>query len=437
MQSAKESIMASSYMTQQGPRWRATWTDNGKQRSKGAFRSEAEAATYEGRMRQERELEQMGEAGIEQRARTTKLREWLLLWWENHSSEWTQLTREDYADAVNGLIDPYIGNVKLYALTGPRIARWRDDMLADGVTVRSVIQAMRALSSALSKAEERGFVADNWAKGISKPRPGTPPPVDPLPPSEVERIRHAILVRPRRGRFNDLDALSAAAQVSVLAYGGLRPSERTALRVCDIDFPSGGLWVCGVVAGEYRENDTKTHTPGRFVDMPAAVMDELAAYIAASGRQGKHWLFPDETGGVSRWTHRNWTARVWRPAKEAASGGAPDVVSADRILGTDPYDLRHSCVSVIARAEGANLDWAALAARMGHSVDVMRRTYLHAVTAQKRRTRVPVEQQIAEARSDLGVDVAASALHERLPAVASAGPKLIDMQAVRATRRAG
>jgi integrase len=428
--------MASKYKTQKGPRWRATWTDNGKQCSKGGYRTETEAAAYEGRMRQERELEHMGEAGIEQRARTTRLCDWLLIWWEHHSAAWTQLTREDYADAVNALIDPYIGNVKLYALTGPRIARWRDDMLADGVTVRSVIQAMRTLSSALSQAKERGYVTDNWAKGISKPSPGPGRPVDPLAPTEVERIRHAILVRPRRGRFDDIDALSAAAQVSILAYGGLRPSERTALRVCDIDFASGGLWVRGVVAGEYRENDTKTHTLGRFVDMPAAVMDELAAYIAARGLTGRQWLFPDETGGVSRWTHRNWTARVWRPAKGTAGEGAPDVVSAGRILGTDPYDLRHSCVSVIARAEGADLDWAALAARMGHSVEVMRSTYLHVVNAQKRRSRIPVEEQIAEARAALGVDLAASALHERLSPVAAARPKLIDMQAVRAARRA-
>ena len=427
--------MASAYATNKGLRWRATWTDNGRQRSKGGFRTSSEAEDYEKGMREERELEHMGPAGIEHRARTTKVSAWLLIWWELYVERLVLNTRESYAEAVNDCIDPYIGDVTLFALTPPRIARWRDDMLEDGVTPRKVIQAMRALSAALTKARERGYVMDNHCMKVSKPSPGPGKLVDPLIPEDVERIRYAIFVRPRRGRFNDLDALRSATIVSLAAYGGLRPEDLWGLRATDVDFESCGVWVRGVMAAEYRANDDKTHTGGRFVDLPPQVMDDLAAYLAASHLQGAAWLFPDENGDVTRWTHRNWTARVWRRARQEAATGAPDDVTAQRILRCTPYELRHSCVSVIAQAEGADLDWADLAARMGHGVDVMRKTYLHVVRAYKRRGRVPVEQQIAMARASLGVDVAAASLHQRLEPAVDARKKLINLQAVRTARR--
>ena len=73
---------------------------------------------------------------------------------------------------------------------------------------------------------------------------------------------------------------------------------------------------------------------------------------------------------------------------------------------------------------------------MGHGVDVTRRNYLHVVRAYKRRGRVPVERQIADARTALGVGVAASALHERQRPASSSKQKLSSLQVVRAQRRA-
>lgn len=428
--------MASRYVTRAGAvRWRATWTVSRRQRSKGAFLTEAEAEAFEAPLRGADGMGGFSPEAVERRSQTTRLGAWLVLWWTQGFDGWTHETRRSYERAINGVIAPYLQNVFLYALTSPRIAHWREEALADGYTPHQVYDAMAVLSSALSAAKEAGYVTENRALGVSKPAQGPPRRIDPGTPEDLERIRRAMLTRPPKGRFSALDALRDALAVSLGGYGGFRPSEEWPLKVCHVDFEAGGIWQEDVFAGELREADNKTHTERRFVDLWPPVMDDIATFINVAGLGPDDLILGDEDGNVTEWTHRNWRERHFNPAKRAAAADT-DPVTARRILALTPYDLRHSVVSVIARAEGRDLREDELADRMGHTIETQRRVYRHTVRAQTRKPRIPVARQIALARESLGIAEAASACIQGIRSLPQPAAKLVDLQAERRRRRA-
>lgn len=436
--------MPSPYQTSKGTMWRATWADDtGRQRSK-SFSTRDGANAWERKMRLEKEAQTLG---INTRARDTTLDEWVLLWWKLHICSGDGRvdrpgnTKRSYQRAINRLISPYVGGLTMDQLTPPRLAQWRDDLTADGWSAHQVIEAMRVLSSCLSRAVEVGLIPSgaNPLRNVSKPPKPPRKKKLVLSPLAVEWVRQAMLSY-QYGRHDDLTALRSATLTSVLAYGGLRPSEALGLKVEDVDFEAGGLWVNDVFAVEHREGDTKTHESGRFVELWEPVMDDLRSWLtvreALEGKlRRRGWLFPDEQGDVTEYTHRNFAGRPWKRARERAAELAPEF--ADELLAATPYTMRHSAVSVYVRAEGADLDWAALAERMGHTVETLRANYLHVISAARRvKKRLPVEVQIAEARTVSGSSVSASSLHDRLMATAPPMAKLVDLQAKRQRRRA-
>jgi integrase len=428
--------MASRYVTRTGKvMWRATWTVSDKQRSKGSFLSEADAAAFEAPLRGNDGMGGFSPEAVEKRSQSTKLGAWLVIWWTQKFDGWTYETRRSYERAINGVIAPYLQNVLLYALTSPRVAHWRKEALADGYTPHQVAEAMAVLSSALSAAKEAGCVRENLARGVSKPKSAPPRRINPATPEDLERIRLAMLTRPPKGRFSALDALRDALAVSLGGYGGFRPSEKWAVKVEHVDFEAGGIWQEDVFAGELREGDNKTHTGSRFVDLWTAVMQDIATVIEVADLQLDDLLLGDEDGNVTASTHKNWRKRHFKPAKRAAAAGA-DPATARRILALTPYDLRHSVVSIIARAEGRDLREDELADRTGHTIETQRRIYRHVVRAQVRQPRISVERQIALAREKLGIAEAASACIDRIRSAPKPTVKLVDLQAERRRRRA-
>jgi integrase len=430
--------MASMYTTQSGAtRWRALWRDdNGRQRSK-SFTSEAKAEQWEAKMRAERED---GVLGLNTRARETTLTSWLQVWWKLHMENKPLNTQESYARAINDRIDPYIGGLAMAALTTPRIAEWRDELKELGFTAHQIIEAMRVLSSCLGKAVERGLIpqGSNPVRDTSKPdKPPTAPKL-PLSPEQVEWIRLAMLTR-RNGRTSDLLALRSVTITSVLAYGGPRPSEVMGSKIPDYDFSGKGFWVRDVFAADHRINDTKTHV-GRWVELYDPILDDLRIWLevreALEGGlpRGRAWMFPDEDGQVTRYTHRNWTGGPYARARKNAAKMAPALAA--EIEASVPYGLRGSMISVEARAAGRDLDWAALARRAGHSVPTLQKHYLNVVNALANLPRKPAIEQIKEARAKVGTDEAIAELRARVLGSEPRRARLIDLRAQRQKRAA-
>lgn len=81
----------------------------------------------------------------------------------------------------------------------------------------------------------------------------------------------------------------------------------------------------------------------------------------------------------------NWTGRAWRPAVKAA--GVPSF---------RPYDCRHLCASLLI-AEG-RLSLPEIAAQMGHSLQVLLRTYAHVIEGHRGAVGRPLDDVVLEAR---------------------------------------
>jgi integrase len=152
-----------------------------------------------------------------------------------------------------------------------------------------------------------------------------------------------------------------AAQVSVLAYAGLRPGEALAL-----PWGSVGERLLLIEQSASMGHLTETKTGAvRTVRLLAPVIDDLAALRAmVADPAPERLVFSDQAGAIwteSQW--RNWRRRVFKPAALGAGAG-----------GARPYDLRHSFVSLLI-AEGRNV--IDVPRQAGHSPTMTLQTYGH------------------------------------------------------------
>lgn len=139
--------------------------------------------------------------------------------------------------------------------------------------------------------------------------------------------------------------------ILVLAYGGLRWGEATALRVCDVDLLRGRLNVqraVSEVAGNLIYGTPKSHAT-RAVPIPAFVRSELSRWL--DDKAPDDLLFTGPEGGPLR--NSNFRQRVFDPAVRAAG-----------IHKLKPHDLRHTAAS-LSIASGANVK--AVQRMLGHA----------------------------------------------------------------------
>jgi integrase len=176
-----------------------------------------------------------------------------------------------------------------------------------------------------------------------------------------------------------------AAQVSVLAYAGLRPGEALAL-----PWGSVGERLLLIEQSASMGHLTETKTGAvRTVRLLAPVIDDLAALRAmVADPAPERLVFSDQAGAIwteSQW--RNWRRRVFKPAALGAGAG-----------GARPYDLRHSFVSRLI-AEGRNV--IDVARQAGHSPTMTLQTYGHVFDEFDGADHQTAEERIAEARRTL------------------------------------
>ena len=110
--------------------------------------------------------------------------------------------------------------------------------------------------------------------------------------------------------------------IHVLAYGGLRWGEATALRRRRCDLDAGRLIVAESLAdvnGRAIFGETKTHRV-RKTRIPDFLVEELRAHLETVGPAPDALLFTAPRGGPLRIA--NFRQRVWWPALEAADSPA-------------------------------------------------------------------------------------------------------------------
>jgi integrase len=140
-------------------------------------------------------------------------------------------------------------------------------------------------------------------------------------------------------------------------YAGLRPSEARALRVEDLDLPEtgwGSVRVSRSEDGEGGEGSTKT---GRVRRVPLAppLVAELRTWL---GERTTGLLVESRSGQMVSLS--NWRRALVRACDQTA------------VAAISPYDLRHCCATMMLDAGVAPGE---AARRLGHSVEVLMRTY--------------------------------------------------------------
>lgn len=249
-------------------------------------------------------------------------------------------TRARYAGVLRMQVLPTWERVPLKAVTHTDVSRWVTQLVADGLSPRTVHKAHRVLSLVLDLAVRDGRLTRNPAAGVRLPRARTTRKQF-LSAAEVAALADA------SGRDRVL--------VYVLAYCGLRFGEAAGLRVSDVDLARRRLRVersISDVDGHLVATTPKTHH-AREVPVPSFVAAMLADVVA--GQPADAPLFTGPSGGLLR--GNNFRRRSFDRA--AASIGLP---------GLTPHHLRHTAASLAVSA-GANVK--AVQRMLGHASAAM------------------------------------------------------------------
>ena len=250
--------------------------------------------------------------------------------------------------------------------------------LLDGVTPASATTARRyrtTLRALLRDAFEDGLLgSDPWTRKVAKAsRSNVDTTVNTtmLPEhTEARRvIAHIVSHQPASDTYRQLSSLAL--------HLGLRPSEALALRWEDFELPESG-WGTVVIArttdGAGGFGTTKTNRI-RHVPVPPELVAELREF--SLGEQAGQ-VFLTRNGRVP--TLSNWNRAVKRACR--AAGVAPMSL----------YDFRHLNATFMLNLGIAP---AEIAARLGHSVDVLLSVYAGVMTGDRERANAAIEQALA------------------------------------------
>lgn len=276
------------------------------------------------------------------------------------------LYAEEAARLARLHISPYLGAVKLSALTTGRVRLWLDQLTADRIAAAGrpgliPAKAYRLLRAALADAVRDERIVRN--------------PCD-IQGAGVERTVERPLLEPI-----DLAALVEAApprrraMVLLAAWCGLRFGELAALERRHVDLLHARVTVeqaLAEVSGTLVVKAPKSAAGRRVVSIPPPLIPHLERHLAEFAEPGPSgFLFVGPKDGMLR--RSNWSGE-WRKIVERAG-----------LEGVHFHDLRHAGATLAAQAGATERE---LQARLGHASPNAARRYQHA--AQRR------DQELAE-----------------------------------------
>ena len=326
--------------------YKVRWA-RGERQFGATFDRRADADAFDLELRRRRQA-----GGTARTADSVTLDEWRRRRWErDHARDLAPATRALYTRIWQRTIKRRLGQLPLSALTITELAEWQAQLLDRGLSPDAVGKARTVLGSVLTHAA-REQVTTNHLAAVRRPRRAHRDEVEPLPPSEVERIR-AQLTNPR-------DRII----VSLLAYAGLRPGELRALRWGDRREHTLLVQRAANPDGTTKATKTRTARTVRLLAPLAADLDEWAQHTTTARRVLILTGAPGSAWTAAAWA--NWRRRAWTPAVTAA-GLEPH---------PRPYNLRHSFASLLLAEGRPVLD---VAAQLGHSPQMCLRVYGHVI----------------------------------------------------------
>jgi len=270
---------------------------------------------------------------------------------------------------------------------------------AKAAAATTVSRKRAVFYNALQYAVELGLLPSNPLDTIRWKPAKVAETVDPrvvINPRQAQELLTAVTYVGRRGRGRRLMAMYAC-----MYYAGLRPGEAIALRDADCHLPSHGWgrlalttsrpevntrWTDTGSAHEERRLKHRAQRDVRPVPIPPVLVSILREHMAEFGPGPDGRLFRSERGGVVASTAYG---DVWAQARTLAF--TPAQVASP--MARRPYDLRHAAVSLWLNA---GVPATEVAARAGHSVEVLLRVYAKCVDGQV----ATVNKRIDEALGD-------------------------------------
>jgi len=314
-------------------------------------------------------------------------------WWPNHAGRrLSRHTLTAYSQVWNRHLLPASGTSSLRQLTTPAVQTLREALEADATGPATVRKSLAVLQSICAHAVRKGELTINPVSAVRKPPAKRAVMIDPFSVEEVEALIGAL-----RDRANHPSQWMLA---ELIAYSGARPQDALALsyarigtrRIVYAEKNIDGRIVAGSKTGEDR---------ARSVTLLASLRKDLLAFRLAAGNppddalvlpqaEGKPWRLHD---------YKNWqrnavkTERSRRPASIFAAAataiGRPDAT---------PYFLRHTYASL--RLAEQRLSLQEIAEEMGHTVEVLARTYAHVIAEYRGQGPIDPEALIRRARGN-------------------------------------
>jgi integrase len=271
-------------------------------------------------------------------------------------------TVEAYRQHLDGHIIPYLGAVKLADLSVPVVRQFMDKLRADGRSAAMIRKVVGDLGSLLGDAQERGEVAQNVVRSLSKRRKRKESErrkklqvgVDIPTPAEIKAI-----VAHLRGRWRPL--------LLCAIFTGLRASELRGLRWSDVDLKRGEVHVRQRADRYQAIGKPKSSAGERTVPMPPLLVNTLREWKLACPKSELGLVFPTGTGAIDY--HANIITRGLAPVQIAA-GVVTRSGKEVKAKYTGLHALRHFYASwCINRREdgGLGLPLKVVQHRLGHS----------------------------------------------------------------------
>ncbi|MGJ4932190.1 tyrosine-type recombinase/integrase [Bradyrhizobium sp. HKCCYLS2038] len=340
--------------------------------------------------------------------------------WIDGCGDLERSTVDQYRQHLKFHIVPYLGPLKVSALTVATVRDWQDKLRngvpapgqreAEARSAAMVKKVTTSLSSLLSDALERGQVAQNVVRSMTANRRRK---------RKVERRSKRKLVigrdipEPREidALLQHTDSERWRAFFLVAVRCGLRASELRGLRWQDVDLKKAELHIRQRADRYNAIGNPKSADSQRTVPIPSKTLAALKAWkLQCPKLDGQlHLVFPNGSGKVE--AHSNIIDRGLIPAWEKAGVTAP-VLDDDGKLTRDEegrpmvkakytgaHSLRHFFASwCLARPPiGLGLNLKELSERIGHaSIQITIDTYAHLIP------RADHAEELAAAEGEFG-----------------------------------
>jgi integrase len=345
--------------------WIADYTDQQGGRHIHTFARKKEADEYHDRVRMN------VRAGVDTSGKAT-VAEAGQKWLKDAEHRLEAATIESYQQHLADHINPFIGTRKLSQLTVPLVREFMDRLRAEGRSPGMVKRVVGDLGSILSDAQERGEVAQNVVRSLSKRKKRGAAErrqkgklkagVDIPTPAEIKTI-----VAHLQGRWRPL--------LLTAIFAGLRASEIRGLRWDDVDLKKAVLHVRQRADKFKTIGKPKSAAGERTIPMPPILVNALWEWRVACPKGELGLVFPSGAGAVEY--HSNILSRGLWPVQIAAGVAT----KGGKAKYTGLHALRHFYASwCINRREdgGLGLPLKVVQDRLGHSsIQMTADTYGH------------------------------------------------------------